>query len=79
VTKEPNREHSARQFLENSHPFSFPARYCTIMPPEPTEARTVVYRGLPGDGLDDFIRQFSENAAAQDPFGNLAHCNRLKD
>jgi len=32
--------------------------------------RAVLYRQLPGEGLDEFIRQF-RNAAAHDPFGTV--------
>ena len=49
------------------------------MPPDPEpNARTLVYRGLPGDGLDDSIRKFCD-AAKTDPFDTwlLLPTNRL--
>ncbi len=49
------------------------------MPPEPDlPERTTIYRGLPGDGLNDYIRKFSV-AAAADPFGTwlIFPTNRL--
>ncbi len=40
-----------------------------IMVPDPEpDARTSLYRGLPGDGLDDFIKKFCDSAE-KDPFG----------
>jgi ATP-dependent helicase/nuclease subunit B len=52
-----------------------------IMPPDTgPNAPTMMYQGLPGDGLDDFIRKFC-NSAKTDPFGSwlLLPTERLVD
>ena len=54
-------------------------RHCIIMPPESDCPEcTTVYRGLPGDGFEDLIRNFSD-AVAADPFGTwlILPTNRL--
>ena len=63
----------------NSHHFSLPQSHCMIMPPEPDCPEcTTIYRGLPGDGFLEFIRNFSD-AATADPFGTwlILPTNRL--